>query len=122
VKVKVLVDGSVVERLLRTGFSYGPISSMAGVVLLGGAIALAFDADSRRRAYAFLVAGGVCSLVVDGLRTYADGRADFWLYPIPWRPPTPSLYVTSDPRVLVVALAVALVVFLADRRLVTVPE
>jgi len=118
VKVNIPVESSLVEGVLGMGFSYGPISSLAGVVLLGGAIALAFDDDYRRRAYAFLVAGGICSLVVDGLRAYADGRADFWLYPIPWRPPTPSLYVTSDPRVLVFALVVAFVIFVVDRGIV----
>jgi hypothetical protein len=76
--------------------------------------------DSRRALLLIslgAVTGGLLSLVVDGLRAYADGHASFWLYPIWWRPPTPSLYVTSDPRVLGVSLAVVTAVFLADRYL-----
>jgi hypothetical protein len=113
VKLELLLDDALVEGVLGLPFTYAPISSLAGVALLGGAIALLFA--ERRRAYAFLLAGGLSALALDGLRAYADGRADFWLYPLWWRPPTPSLYVSSDPRVLAVALAVAGGVFLLDR-------
>jgi hypothetical protein len=65
----------------------------------------------------FLVAGGTCSFVVDGLRAYADGYASFWLYPLWWRPPTPSLYVTSNPRVLAVTITAATRIFVVDRYL-----
>jgi hypothetical protein len=38
----------------------------------------------------------------------------FWLYPIWWRPPTPNLYVSSDYRVTVVAVGVAVGVVAID--------
>lgn len=117
VKVNVLVSARTVEHAVGIPFSYAPVSTLGGVVLVAGVIALAFGAGHRRRAYAFLVAGGGLSLVGDGLRTYADGTSSPWLYPFTWwRPPTPSLYVSSDVRVVVVALVVAAVVFLLDRR------
>ena len=98
-------------------FDYAPVAS-AGGVLVAGAIALAFARRHRRAAFTFLVTGGGLSLVLDGLRVYADGRAGPWLYPFTWwRPPTPSLYVTSDPRILVVAVAGA--VYAVDRRVVS---
>jgi hypothetical protein len=115
VKVDLVVDDSVIEGLLGVPFNYAPISSLAGVILIGGAIALCFGDRYRRRAFGFLVAGGCLSLLTDGLRAYADGQAGFYLYPLWWRPPTPSLYVTSDPRVTVVVLVVGIGVFLADR-------
>jgi len=116
VKVDLVVDSATVERALGLPFTWGAVSTLGGVVLLAGAIALAFDDRHRRRAYAFLLAGGFTSLVLDGLRAYADGRTGGWLYPLTrWRPPTPSLYVTSDRRVVVVALVVAGVVFAVDR-------
>jgi branched-subunit amino acid ABC-type transport system permease component len=117
VKVGIVVDRSVIESLLGVPFSYAPISSIGGVLVIAGAIALCFGDRYRRRAFGYLVAGGGLSLVLDGLRAYADGQAGFWLYPIWWRPPTPSLYVTSDPRVTVVALVVSAAVFLVDRYL-----
>ena len=99
-------------------FDYAPVASAGGVLLVAGAIALAFARRHRRAAFTFLVTGGGLSLVLDGLRVYADGRAGPWLYPFTWwRPSTPSLYVTSDPRILVVAVAGA--VYAVDRRVVS---
>jgi len=118
VKIDIVLDDRLIEQALNIPFSYAPISSLAGVLLIAGIITLLFT-HNRRRVYTLLVAGGVLSLVVDGLRAYADGHASFWLYPIWWRPPTPSLYVTADPRVLAGTLVVAVAVALADQYLVT---
>ena len=117
VKIEILVDDRVIESLLGVPFSYAPISSLSGVLLIAGAIAVFFGRE-RRQVYALLVFGGLTALVVDGLRVFADGRSGFWLYPIWWRPPAPSLYVSSDVRVLVVALLASAGVFLCDRYVV----
>jgi len=114
VKVDIVLDNALIESATGLPFSYAPISSLAGVLVIAGAIALLFAARSRR-AYGYLLFGGFSSLALDGMRVFADGRADFWLYPLWWRPPTPSLYVTSDPRVTVLSVTAALAVFLADR-------
>lgn len=117
VKVERLVDESVVQSALGVPFEYDPVSSLAGVLVVAGVVTLCFG-DARRRVYALLVAGGLLSLVLDGLRVYVDGYADFWLYPLWWRPPTPGLYVTSDVRVVVVAVVVSAAVFAVDRRVI----
>lgn len=115
VKVDLLLDDDTIGSLLELPFSYAPLGSITGVVLVSGIVALAFRDKDRLTAYGFLVLGGVSSLVLDGLRAFADGSAGYWLYPLWVRPPTPSLYVTSDVRVTVVALSVASVVGLVDR-------
>lgn len=116
VKIDILVDNTTVEAVVGFPFDWTPLSTLGGVVLVAGVITLAFDRRHWRRAYGYLVGGGVTSLVVDGLRVYADGQAGPWLYPFAWwRPPTPSLYVTSDVRVLAVAVFVSAVVFGVDR-------
>jgi hypothetical protein len=113
VKIDLILDEDLVASLLGVPFSYDPISSVGGLLLIAGAIAVFFE--QRRRAYAYLVFGGLTALVLDGLRVFVDGQANFWLYPIWWRPPTPGLYVTSDARVLLLALLLGLAVFLIDR-------
>jgi hypothetical protein len=117
VKIGILVDDRMIESLLGVPFSYAPISSLGGVLLIAGTIALFFGRE-RRQVYALLVFGSLTALVVDGLRVFADGHSGFWLYPIWWRPPTPSLYVTADVRVLVVALLASTGMFLCDRYVV----
>jgi hypothetical protein len=115
VKIRILLDNDVIESLLGMPFSYSSISSLGGVLLIAGGITVFFERQ-RRRVFLFLLFGGFSSLIVDGLRVFASGQSGFWLYPFTWwRPPTPSLYVTSDIRVLVVAIIASAVVFALDR-------
>jgi hypothetical protein len=119
VKIGIVLGADTVEATLGVPFSYAPLSTLGGVLIVAGLITLAFDREQWRRTYPLVVAGGLSSLLGDGLRAYADGRASTYLYPFTnWRPPTPSLYVSSDPRVLVVAVVVATAVFVLDRRIV----
>ena len=107
-KASIVVAPRTVEGTIGLPFSYHPFSTLGGVVLVAGVVALLFDREYRRRALGFLV---------DGLRLSIDGRAGTLLYPLTWwGPPSPGLYLTSDPRVLVVTLVVAAVVFALDRR------
>ena len=115
IKIEILIDAGVVETLLGVPFKYAPISSLGGVLLIAGAITIFFERQ-RRQIFSFLLFGAFSSLVVDGLWVFADGRSGFWLYPFSWwRPPAPSLYITSDVRVLVVSLLISVVVFALDR-------
>jgi hypothetical protein len=114
-KIQILLDDNLIESILGIPFSYAPISSLGGVLLIAGGITVFFETQ-RRRIFSFLLFGALSSLVVDGLRVFANGRSGFWLYPFSWwRPPTPSLYVTSDVRVLLTAILVSAVVFALDR-------
>lgn len=114
-KIQILLDDNLIESILGIPFSYAPISSLGGVLLIAGGITVFFETQ-RRRIFSFLLFGALSSLVVDGLRVFADGRSGFWLYPFSWwRPPTPSLYVTSDVRVLLTTILVSVVVFALDR-------
>ncbi|EMA28831.1 hypothetical protein [Haloarcula japonica] len=118
VKVEIVLDDSTVEALLGVPFAYDPLSTLGGVLLLAGIITVAFDRHHWMRVFGLVTFGGLTSLLFDGMRVYADGRANAWLYPFTnWRPPTPSLYVSSDPTVLVVALLTAGTVAILDRRI-----
>lgn len=115
VKIEILIDERTVESALGIPFAYDPLSSIGGVALVSGIITLLFARRHWRRVFPLVLSGGIVGLFVDGLRVYADGRADFYLYPIWWRPPTPSLFVSADPRVLVISAVAAAVVFALDR-------
>ncbi|NHX39341.1 MULTISPECIES: metal-dependent hydrolase [Haloarcula] len=118
VKVGIVLNERVVEAFLGVPFSYMPVSTLGGVLLLAGVITVAFERRRWRRVFGLVTFGGLTSLLLDGMRVYADGRASAWLYPFTnWRPPTPSLYVSSDPTVLVVALLAAGTVAVIDRQI-----
>ena len=118
VKIGIVLDERVVEAFLGVPFTYMPVSTLGGVLLLAGVITVAFERRRWRRVFGLVTFGGLTSLLLDGMRVYADGRASAWLYPFTnWRPPTPSLYVSSDPTVLVVALLAAGTVAVIDRQI-----
>lgn len=116
-KVRLVIDESTISTLLDLPFSWGPIESLAGVLAISGAVAIWFESE-RRQVYGWLVFGGLSSLLLDGLRAFADGQSTFWLYPLWWRPPTPNLYVSSDYRVTALVLFLAIGVITADRYVV----
>jgi hypothetical protein len=116
-KIDILFDADTVSAVLGIPFTYGVTSTLGGVLLLSGAITLLFERRWWRRVYTLLVIGGGVHIILDGLRVWADGKASQWLFPLlpSYRPPTPSLYVTSDPRVPALVIAVSLLVFAVDR-------
>lgn len=117
-KASLILEGYVVEETVGIPFDYAAVSTFGGVLLLAGVIIIAFRRRYWRRAYGCLVVGGVTSLVVDGLRAFADGHSTSWLFPFTWwRPPTPNLYVSSDLRIVAVTAVFALVVLILDIRL-----
>lgn len=118
-RVTLLVAAGTLEAVLGTPFDPDALSTLGGTVVLA-AIGSMVVADRHRRAFAALLAGGCSHLLVDALKAYADGNAGMWLYPLTWaRHPTPSLYVSSEPWVLVVAVVLTVTVAELDRDVIS---
>lgn len=117
-RIGLFVTDAVIEATLGVPFGIGAIHTLGGVVLFAAVGSLVI-ADHVKPTFGLLLAGGLSHLLVDSLKVWVDGAASAWLYPLSWyRPPTPGLYVSSDPRVVVVAGSIALTVALVDRRLI----
>ncbi|MBZ6496473.1 metal-dependent hydrolase [Natrinema longum] len=100
-RMTLLVASGTLEAILGVPFDLDALSTLGGAIVLAGMGAMVV-ADRHRRTFTALLAGALSHLVVDGVKTYADGAAGAWLYPFTWaRHPTPSLYVSSDPVVLI---------------------
>lgn len=118
-KIGMVLNPRTVEATLGIPFSWAAIPTLGGVVVLSGIGAVIF-ATGRHRHIAFpvLLCGALTHLLGDALVAWADGHDGASLYPLTYyRLPTPGLYVSSDPRVLVTALVCALLVFAVDRHL-----
>ncbi|WP_324759679.1 hypothetical protein [Haloarcula montana] len=118
-KIRIVFDTAIIRQNLGIPFSLAPFSTVGGVLLVAGLITLLFEREEWRRVYGLITFGGVTALVLDGMRAYADGRASAWLNPFTeWRPPTPSLYVSSDPAILIGILLLAVLVWFVNRQVV----
>lgn len=114
-RIGLFVTDVAIESTLGVPFGIDAIHTLGGLILCA-AIGSLLVADHHRPTVGLLLAGGLSHLFADSLKVWVDGAANAWLYPLSWyRPPTPGLYVSSDPRVLAVVGAIALVVALVDR-------
>lgn len=117
-RLGLVVSGDTITAVTGVPFHWGGINSLGGALLLSAIGAMLFTtARQQRRSFLLLFSGALSHLLVDLPQPYADGRmlTNVYLFPLStWRPPTPGWYVSADRWVVVVALAIALSVFVID--------
>lgn len=70
----------------------------------------------RKRVFALLSLGAASHLVADALLSTVSGRSYAIFYPLtPYRPPTPGLYMSTQPEPTILAAVAALLVWLVTR-------
>jgi membrane-bound metal-dependent hydrolase YbcI (DUF457 family) len=112
-----VVLGFDVGVLFGLPYSTWGIHTLGGVVVLAGLGALTIRASDRRVAALALAVGGASHLLLDAFVIRVDGLAPPYLFPLTgWLPPAGNLYASTDVWPAVVALAVAVPVWLLRRR------
>jgi hypothetical protein len=121
-KIDLVLDSTVVAAMLDTPFSWFGIHTLGGalVAVLVGVVAV--SSDERTRVLGLLSVGAASHLLADALLLKASGRSYAVLYPLTqYHPPTPGLYLSTDPWPSLLTGGVALGVWLAVRRTVDHP-
>jgi hypothetical protein len=116
-KLDLVVDSTVVAAALDVPFSWFGIHTLGGslVAVLVGVVAVA--SGERKRVLGLLSLGAASHLLADALLLKASGRSYPLLYPLTqYYPPTPGLYLSTDPWPSVVTGVVALAAWLLVRR------
>lgn len=115
-KVALVLPGTTIEGWLGLPFSWYGLHTLGGA-LVGVAVGAAVVADrDRRRVAALLAVGAASHLLADALLLTPTGRSYAVLWPLTrWHPPTPGLYLSTDPGPTLVAGAVALVMWAIHR-------
>jgi hypothetical protein len=115
-KITLLLPSEVVESLLPVPFDWGALHTAGGTaisILVG--VALVAPGE-RRRVGLLLSVGAVSHLLADALLRNPSGRSYAVLWPLTrYHPPTPGLYLSTDPEPTVVAVIAALVVWYVTR-------
>ena len=117
VKIKLVVHSEVVAALVGLPFGWDALHTLGGsAVSVAVGVVLVADRE-RRRVAALLGLGAASHLLADALLLTPSGRS----YPLLWplsrlNPPTPGLYLSTDPAPMVVAAVAAGVVFVVSRR------
>ena len=117
-RIRLAVSDELMTSILGVPFNWDGLHTIGGIIVLSAIGALLFKTSRQQRCgFVILVSGAVSHLVVDLPQQYADGYmlTNYYLFPLPpWRPPTPGWYVSADRWVVIIALAIALIVFLVD--------
>jgi hypothetical protein len=116
VKIKLVLDSGLVATTLGIPFQWFALHTLGGSVvsvLIG--VVLVADRE-RRRVTGLLMLGAASHLLADAFLLKPSGRS----YPLVWplsrvHPPTPGLYLSTDPEPMLVAAVVAGVVFVVSR-------
>jgi membrane-bound metal-dependent hydrolase YbcI (DUF457 family) len=115
-KLSVLLGRSI-GTLAGVPYSTWGVHTLGGVLVLAGLGALTIRPGDRVAAGVALVAGGASHLLLDAFVIRVDGVAPPYLFPLSgWLPPAANLYASTDVWPAVVALSVAVPVWLLRRR------
>lgn len=112
VKVALVVPGVTVESILGLPFSWLPLHTLGGNLVVIAVAALLVSPEYRKRAFLLMALGAASHHALDLLLLNASGYA----YPVLWplteyHPPAGMLYSSYDRWPVVVAAAIAVVVW-----------
>lgn len=116
VKIRILVSSPTVDALLNVPFSWFPLHTVGGSVIVVGLGALLVSGKHRRKALALLAIGAASHHGLDLLLVKASGYS----YPVLWpltqyHPPAGGLYLSSDRWLAAVSGSVAAVLWALTR-------
>lgn len=115
-KVNLLV-GSLRSTVMGVEVGWLALQTLGAALLASGGITLAVTRSERRPVLASLVGGVIIHITLDYFVIRAGGVSPPYLYPFTWAElPSAGLYLSSDMWPGAVALAVASVVWVLDRR------
>ena len=116
VKIRLLLPNATVEAALGLPFSWSPIHQLGGtaICILIGVVLV--DSARRRGTLLVLSLGATSHLLADALLTKASGRSFAILWPLTrWQPPTPGLYLSTQPEPTIVAAGLAIIAWAMTR-------
>jgi hypothetical protein len=115
-KIKLVVPSHTVAHLLGIPFDWGALHTVGGALVAIGIGVIAVAPRERLRVGLLLGLGAASHLLADALLITPSGRSYAILWPLTrYHPPTPGLYVSTQPEPTIVAGLGASVVWLVSR-------
>jgi hypothetical protein len=115
-KLNLLLPNWLVERWLSLPFSWTALHTAGGVALTILVTVTLVGPAYRKRVAALLAFGAGTHLLADAMLRSVTGRSFAFLWPLStYAPPTPGLYLSTDPWPTVVAIVTAVAVTALDR-------
>ncbi len=108
VKINLVLPDEAVATMLGIPFSWSPLHTLGGTVLLALLCALVLAPEYRKQAVALLLIGAASHHALDMMLVNASGYSYDVLWPLSsYRPPSPNLYLSTDRWPAIVASVIA---------------
>lgn len=112
-KIKLVITSGAVEQLLGIPFDWGALHTAGGALVATLIGVLVVAPRERIRVGALLSVGAASHLLADSLLLTPSGRSYAILWPLTrYHPPTPGLYLSTQPEPTIAAAVMAFVVWL----------
>jgi membrane-bound metal-dependent hydrolase YbcI (DUF457 family) len=116
VKIEIIFSDWWMQQLLGIPFSWSPLHTLGGTILLGLLTALVLAPEYRRQAFALFLLGAASHHVLDVALITSTGQAYAVFWPFTdYRPPAGGLFLSSDRWPALVSGACAAVVWTIAR-------
>ncbi|MDG5759738.1 metal-dependent hydrolase [Natronococcus sp. A-GB1] len=116
VKAEIFLPDGLMQHLLGIPFSWAPLHTLGGTILLGLLTALLLAPEYRRQAFALFLLGAASHHVLDVALITPSGQAYAVFWPLlDYRPPAGGLYLSSDRWPALVAGLASVAVWAAHR-------
>lgn len=115
-KISLLISDDLIGQLFDVPFNWFALHTAGGtlVSILIGVTLVA--PQERRRVFALLSIGAASHMLTDGLLQTPSGLSYAMFWPLTrWQPPTPGLYLSTQPWPTIATVMLALVVALITR-------
>ncbi len=97
VRIRLLLDPIKIEQYLGIPFSWGPLHTVGGVLIIMTIGALLTIPKDSKMIFILLAIGAISHLFLDSLLITASGYSYAVLWPfLEFHPPTPALYLSTD--------------------------
>ncbi len=95
-RIGLILDPGSIENTLKIPFSWSPLHTLGGSMMVVGILALLSNNRYREKIFLFLVLGLLSHLVLDIFLISTTGRIYGLLWPLPFKPYAPGFYLSID--------------------------
>ena len=115
-KIELLIPSRTVHHLLGVPFDWFALHTAGGVAIAIAIGVVMVAPRGRLRVGLLLSLGAVSHLLADGLLQNPSGRSYAMIWPLTqWHPPTPGLYLSTQPEPTIITGLIACAVWFGSR-------
>lgn len=116
VRIRLLLDPVKIEQVLGIPFSWGPLHTAGGVIIIVAIGSLLSVPKEFKVIFILLLIGAASHLLLDALLISVSGYSYAVLWPfLDFHPPTPGLYLSTDVWPAMITGIIALLVRMQDQ-------